>query len=560
MGVAVADSDMAIKKQHTNMKKILSIMTAAMLGTAVSAQETYDNAPLAQKDLNGTARYVGMGGAMEALGADISTIGTNPAGIGMFRRSIVNGSFGFNSQSDAESINGANKTNMSFDQAGFVYAMRTSRRSFINFGFSYTKSKNFDQILTATGRLNGASQNKLSAMKNINGCYSLQESDNSLASNSGAFSQLDYLYSNTLFNNIDNATLVDGVIVNKSDNRTPVYYNASGYDFGRATTGYIGEYNFNISGNSNDRIYWGLTFGLYDVHYNASTAYTESLLDGSKSIGDVTVNDERKITGTGFDVKAGIIFRPVEDSPFRIGLYVHTPTWYDLTTKNYTMLYNNTSSEYGSKDKMPSSESYDFKFYTPWRFGVSLGHTVGNYLALGATYEYSDYSTDDIRVNDGGDIDYWGNYYDTSHSDDAMKQNIKNSLKGVHTLKLGVEFKPEKNWAVRLGYNYLSAMYNKNGYKDGTIESYGTYYSSTTDYTNWKDTHRITAGVGYSFKNWNIDLAYQYSQTNGDFYPFLSYIDQPTNAERVPAYDNVCDATKVSNKRNQVLMTIGYKF
>ena len=47
-------------------------MTAAMLGTAVSAQETYDNAQLATKDLNGTARYVGMGGAMEALGADLS--------------------------------------------------------------------------------------------------------------------------------------------------------------------------------------------------------------------------------------------------------------------------------------------------------------------------------------------------------------------------------------------------------------------------------------------------------------------------------------------------------
>ena len=69
-------------------------MTAAMLGTTVSAQETYDNAQLATKDLNGTARYVGMGGAMEALGADLSTIGTNPAGIGMFRRSMVAGSFG----------------------------------------------------------------------------------------------------------------------------------------------------------------------------------------------------------------------------------------------------------------------------------------------------------------------------------------------------------------------------------------------------------------------------------------------------------------------------------
>ena len=59
MDVAVADSDIAKQYKHTNMKKILSIMTAAMLGTAVSAQETYDNAPLAQKDLNGTARYVG---------------------------------------------------------------------------------------------------------------------------------------------------------------------------------------------------------------------------------------------------------------------------------------------------------------------------------------------------------------------------------------------------------------------------------------------------------------------------------------------------------------------
>ena len=526
-----------------------------MIGTAAAAQETYDNAQLAQKDLNGTARYVGMGGAMEALGADISTIGTNPAGIGMFRRSVVNGSFGLNTQSDVQSINGANKTNMSFDQAGFVYSMRTSRRGFINFGFNFTKSKNFDQILTAAGKLNGASQNKLSAMKNANGIYTLQTQNGKLLSNSGAYSQVDYLYSNVLFNNSDKADLSsDGVIVNKADN-TPVFYNANGYQFGRATTGYIGEYDFNISGNSNDRFYWGITAGLYDVHYNANSAYTESLVDGSKSIGDVTINDERKITGTGFDLKAGIVFRPVEESPFRIGLYVHTPTWYDLTTKNYTQLDNRTDKEYGSRDNGSSEEAYDFKFYTPWRFGFSLGHTVGNYLALGATYEYADYSTNDIRINDGGSYDEWGYYYDNSHSDDAMKRSIKNSLKGVHTVKLGIEFKPEKNFAVRLGYNYLSAMYDKNGYKDGTIESYGTYYGSTTDYTNWKDTHRFTAGFGYNVKNWNFDIAYQYSQTNGDFYPFMEYVDSSDSS-----YDNLCDAVKVSNKRNQLIMTIGYKF
>lgn len=541
------------------MKKILSIISAAMLSTAVSAQETYDNAPLAQKDLNGTARYVGMGGAMEALGADISTIGTNPAGIGMFRRSVVNGSFGFNTLSDAESFGGANKTNMSFDQAGFVYAMRTSRSSFLNFGFSYTKSKNFDQILTAADRLNGASQNKLSAMKNLNGVYLLNEKNGSLVSNSATCNQVDYLYSNALFNS-GNAQLNNGVIVNKADG-SPVFYNATDYQFGRATSGYIGEYNFNVSGNSNDRFYWGLTFGLYDVHYNGFSAYNENLVDGSNSIGNVQLTDERRITGTGFDIKGGVIFRPVEDSPFRIGLYINTPTWYDLNTRNYTTIDNSgLNKAYGSHDKGDVSESYDFKFYTPWRFGLSFGHTVSNYLALGATYEYADYSTCDIRVNDGGDYDYWGNYYESSYSDKAMKQNIKQSLKSVHTLKLGLEFKPEKNFAVRLGYNYLSAMYDKQGYKDGSISSYGTYYSSTTDYTNWKDTHRLTAGFGYAAKNWTIDLAYQYSQTNGDFYPFMSYVDQPTTTERVPAYDNVCGSTKVSNKRNQVLMTIGYKF
>ena len=542
-----------------------------MLGTAVSAQETYDNAQLATKDLNGTARYVGMGGAMEALGADLSTIGTNPAGIGMFRRSMVAGSFGFNSQQDAKSFGNANKTNMSFDQAGFVYSMRSGRHSMLNFGFNYTKSKNFDQILTAAGRLNNASQNKLSAMKNANGPknggYSLDIVSNGkesyLFGNNDRYSQVDYLYSNVLFNHYDANTPNDpnnamlngnGVIVNQTTG-LPVYYNATGYDFGRSTTGYIGQYDFNVSGNSNDRFYWGFTVGIYDVHYNSSSLYSENLVDGNTAIGDVAMNDERKITGTGFDVKAGLIFRPAEESPFRIGLYVHTPTWYDLTTRNYTVLNNNTNEAYGSTERGKSSESYDFKFYTPWRFGVSLGHTVGNYLALGATYEYADYTTNDIRVNDGGEVDYWGNYYETSSRDEAMKQNIKNSLKGVHTVKLGMEFKPEKNFAVRLGYNYQSAMYNKDGYKDGSLESYGTYYASTTDYTNWKDTHRFTAGVGYNYGKFSFDLAYQYSQTNGDFYPFMSYVD-----DSEPKFDNVCDAVKVSNKRNQFLFTVGYKF
>lgn len=79
------------------MKKIFTIAVLGLLASAtpVVAQTVYDGAKLTGKDLNGTARFVGMGGAMGALGGDISTMSTNPAGIGLFRSSDVMTSFGF---------------------------------------------------------------------------------------------------------------------------------------------------------------------------------------------------------------------------------------------------------------------------------------------------------------------------------------------------------------------------------------------------------------------------------------------------------------------------------
>lgn len=58
-----------MKKQH------LYIAAMVLISVPSVAQETYEGAAISTEDLNGTARYVGMGGAMEALGADISTIG-----------------------------------------------------------------------------------------------------------------------------------------------------------------------------------------------------------------------------------------------------------------------------------------------------------------------------------------------------------------------------------------------------------------------------------------------------------------------------------------------------
>ena len=543
------------------MKKIfLSACLLSLFMAHAHAQETYENTKLIDNDLNGTARYVGMGGAMEALGADISVINSNPAGIGLFRRSSGSVSFGLVSQDGASSFKYGNKTNASFDQAGFVYSLRDGRRTFINFGFNYHKSKNFDYILNAASGLNGASQHKLSYMKALANENNLDKTSSGWRGKFAYTSQLDNLYYNTLM-----MTSSDGFF----------YNDASGYEFGRAETGYIGEYDFNTSVNVNDRVYLGITIGIHDVHYTGHSLYNEALVNlNNQTAGDITVNDERRITGTGYNASFGIILRPVDASPFRIGLSVSTPTWYDLKTSNYTYLINNTKADGGGKlqgdyPNYTTGESYEFKLFTPWKFGVSLGHTVGNYLALGASYEYADYSRLDTRVNDGYDVDYWGDVYEHSSSDEPMNRHTRETLKAVSTLKIGAEAKVMPNLAVRAGYNYVSPMFKKEGYKDGNIDSYGSNYSSATDYTNWEATNRYTVGVGYTLGKMYFDLAYQYAQTNGKFHPFAdSYLDytypgQDSNGNDVTmteSLDNYANAVKVSNKRNQLLLTLTYRF
>lgn len=513
------------------MKRIIAIAAFALAMLPAAAQETYENAKIGWSDLNGTARYVGMGGAMEALGADISTIGTNPAGIGLFRKSQANITLGVVSQQDGKAFGGGHTTNMSFDQVGFVYASRTSPTGFLNFGFNYHKSRNFNYILSATSGLYGASQNKLTYAKAKNELLFEGNGAPNFNKPYVACNQLDDMYARNLLYDYDTNTWY--------------YEEANNYTMDRRHWGYIGDYDFNLSGNINNRVYLGMTIGIHDVNYKHYSEYTEYFPQNSP----IQVADDREIEGTGADIKLGLIFRPIETSPFRIGLSVTTPTWYDLDTHNYTTMSDAGGSVYNSED-------YEFKLYTPWKFGVSAGTTFGSSLAVGASYEYTDYGTMDTRYKTGAHYSWWyDDYYEDSESDDVMNRHTADMLKGVSTLKLGAEFKAAPEVAVRFGYNYVSPMYQKDGYKDGTLSSEASYYSSATDYTNWEATHRITCGLGIQLDKLNLSAAYQYATQNGYFEPFMSYRDSQTAAD-----DNVADAIKVSNKRHQVLLTATYTF
>lgn len=547
-------------------------MTAALLPAA--AQDTYENANMLGGDLNGTARYIGMGGAMEALGADISTIGTNPAGLGLFRHSNISLSVGLVNQQEAKKFDNLSKTNLSFDQAGFVWSDILGDESFLNFSFNYHKSRNFDRILQADNRFRyGASLSKLAFAKSTkhsdtNGGYDLgynkytntwmgyrnPQEDSKYAY---PFTQWDYLYTNAY--NVDDVNNPDGDFL---------YSEADDYYFDKANRGWIADFDFNLSGNFNQRVFWGLTFGLHSVNYKSYSLYDEMMIDANyQQIGTMQLEDDRRIDGSGFDVKFGLIIRPIEESPFRFGLSVSTPTWYSLTSKNYTRIFNNTyTGEYenlldpkydfwGYSD-LSSEDSYDFKYYTPWKFGFSLGHTIDDFLALGASYEYSDYGAASTRSYDGS-YDYYG--HENTEQDRVMTRDTENKLKGVHLLKVGAELKPDPAVAVRLGYNYQTSAYNSDAFRDTQLDSPGVYFSSTPDYVNWDDTHRITCGLGYKYEGLSIDLAYQYSQTKGSFYPF-----QPNVVFNDPKGDTgvTCISTPadVSFKRHQVLLTLGYTF
>lgn len=550
------------------MKNKYILSALLLLGTAtIGAQETYENTKLIDNDLNGTARYVGMGGALDALGADISVIGSNPAGLGLMTKSRAEVSFGFVSQPGVSAFQQGNPTNASFDQVGFVYVMRNPRgdNSGLNFAVNYHKSRNFDYILSAVGDLKNASQNTLSFLKAIYGrraedgtsIFYLETTKNGMIRGTHPFtSQLDNLYYNNLMVDHNNAVS---------------YSTATGYDMQRAHTGYIGTYDVSVSGAISPRFYLGGTIGFHDVHYTGTGEYVEDLVDiSNKPLTALMVHDEKTITGLGGDFKLGAIFLPIENSPFRIGLSVASPTLYRLTINTRAYIRHNLrasqSMQHGYSGGT-TNESYSFKIDTPWNFGISLGHTVGNYLALGASYNYADYGSMKTRVNEGGGYDwYTDSYYENSSDDTNMNEHTKQTLKGVSTIKLGAEFRPVTNLALRAGYNYISPMYQTNAFKDGTVDSYGSNYSTATDYVNWDSTNRFTLGVGYQMKNFNIDMAYQYSAQNGDFHPFMDtygdyyYINTATKSLQMDKIDNYANPVKVSNKRHQLLLTLGYRF
>lgn len=493
---------------------IISMALTITASTVAFAQDSYDAARYATSDLNGTARYVGMGGALSALGGDISVMGVNPAGTALFRKNDA--TFTFSGVFGDKGTLGHDGSKASIDNVGIVFSMPTDGGNVhnVNFGVNYVKNKNFlSNVNTPVENLDGIFSQTFQAANLANQSYN-NEYWGTLADMAAP-----------RFND-DGSVSKEGLVYDMYDNNTGDFLGyfgcgANQANYQRSTFGSISQVDANVSLNVLDKYFFGASVGFYDIDYNRESFYEELGSDGVF----YDFSNWYSTRGDGVDFKLGFICRPIDDSPFRFGLSVHTPTWYKMEDANGSVLYINdqyVTEAYG--------DPYCYDYRTPWKFGLSLGYTVDNYFAIGAEYEYQDLST--CKYSEEG--------YETSYFI-AQNKFMKDNLAGQSTFKIGIEAKPSDAFSIRAGYNFISAPFNDNAYR---VIAYDSPFADT-DFTNWKATNRFTVGLGYRYKGGYIDLAYQYSATKGDFYAFDEVDLKPTSIE---------------NNRSQLMCTFGFRF
>lgn len=544
------------------MKKYIFASALVLMSAASMAQDTYSNFTMTNtSDVFGTARYMGMGGAMGALGADISAMTNNPASLGLFRKNDISLSMGGIIQ-DAKPYSADNRGRYSFDQVGFVAAFPNyDRSSFLNFAVNFQKKASYGHSLyVQDDNLNGLSQaaqlkglfyNGLNYSNNENFQYALPYQAN-------------------------NAYIYDVELAGETG-----YYpiKSEKYEFNRYSSGNLYGLDLALAGSIKDRVYLGFDFGIDFLRYENTQRYVEYRLGRNGEYEDYDVLSNKYVSGTGINLKLGVLVRPIDENPLRIGFAFETPTWYVLTQKRsyysvaskweshydatadiYNYTYNPKEGDYTTYDS-PDDNFLDFNVHSPWKVRVSLASTVDKFLAWDVEYEYALYNN--------ATTGYPRNYTNSGASlsmikDDGMTALTKASINGIHNVRAGVEFKALPEFAIRLGYNFWSKPMKDGARLDQTVDSKAVDFLLGTDYINLGVTNMLTFGLGYRYKSFYADFAYKYRAQKGDFYAFDDTFQRTGNSAEygqfMAAAGQSLRPQTVDLSRHTISFTLGFKF
>ncbi len=512
------------------MKRTLYILLS-FLPLGLGAQNMYETASFMQNDLTGTSRYISMGGAMGALGGDISVMGSNPAGIALYRSNdfAFTGSMAFNRTKAAYNGTVVDTDNVNFDVESFGAVLANKvydggALKFFNVGLGYRRKNGLANEFTMRGS-SIADDTQFSQQYAIRELY-----DNNPFELEGldyrAFEGFSYSWL-PLLATYANIGDTDGNLLTGPDGS--LIFAPTGMEFINEERGGVSEVDLNVSANINDWLYVGATFSLAAVDYTANTVYYEY-----DEVGDIySIGNYNHIEGNGFNIKLGAILRPFKYSPFKLGVAVHTPTWYDLNNFTYADINGPFNDFYDTRDE---ELFYDVlqvrsKFNTPWRYIASASYTFGTFMALNVDYEYTDYSSAKY-----GRVDAGSKY--------AQNEEIKYNLKEQHSLRVGAEFNLGGGISLRGGYCYSSAPFRSDAYKEMMNMP---VTATSTDYNNRFSKEAVTFGAGYRGKVFYFDMAYVYDTQEADFYP---YYDR----------EYVNPAAKMEYSNHTLTATLGIKF
>lgn len=508
------------------MKKFLYFMLFVAV-QSVTAQNTYDVMRLTSNEPAGTARFVGMGGSMAALGTDISVASTNPAGIGLYRSNDATFSLGLQNVQNKADFMGtgteSRKTSFAIDNMGFVFSSRwgDSGLKFFNVAFNYRHSNNFYNSLDIAGSLLGADGKLYSQQYEL---YELYKQSGDYVDYRD-FTSLKYSWLGLL---ASQSGLIDeqgnlGFVPENNSALFPRYMNYRSQEKGG-----LDEVDINLSCNVDDMLYLGLTMTASSVDYTKTTEYSEFCDDYDYH----TLQNWYNVSGSGFGLKLGAIVRPFENSPFRIGLAFHTPTWYALTDQHSaTMLGTKEEYDMSTLDYEAYGEDflYDYDYTTPWRVNVAAAYTFGSFAAVNAEYEFVDYSTAKLEYTDGFEMR-------------DLNYEIEANMKAQHIFRLGALFNLSENFSLRTGYNYISAPFDCSAAKTELLT-----FDTSTDYVNSFQTNVFTLGFGYMSNGFYLDFAYKLAMQRADFY---NYYDA----------DYLNPAASLDINRHNVVMSLGFRF
>ena len=532
------------------MKRILAAVFLSAIALQAGAQDWSDALNYAENDYLGTARSVGMGNAMTAVGGDLGSLTFNPAGsaVASYSQFTITPGLSISTVTAQGTLadgfqdrikNRNSRMGMPNFGAMMVYDTRNKRGlKRVSFGIVGNVTRDYtnrvratctNSTTTLTGSL--ASQAEGYSTDILNGSFygsNIPSWETMVGWQGGLFEQIDGQYvgiTESLLNN-GNIVLTDKI----------------GQYYGLERKGSKYDLLMNFGLDFNDKFYLGANIGITTVTYrNDETRAEEALAGGDYGNGfqSLRIRSAYYDDGSGLYAKVGFIARPFNG--FRIGAAVQTPT---LMSIRETYQLEGRSVANGS-ERIESSprDEWLYNVISPWRANVGIAYTIGKLALVSADYEYTDYTGMKLSPT----YDY---YFDFSEAN----RDIQDFTGPVHAIRLGAELKPMPEMALRVGYNLTTgAQYNTLS-EDGRVVSL-----SNEERINQLRT-AVSFGVGYSSPgSFFADFAIRFQYLPNEYFtPYWYYYreNEVTYTDYSVVTPEVCGQSALCN----ALLTLGWRF